>query len=77
MTTTPDFTGKGLHELDALIAAAISAKQQLYDEKIEALLARLEQDCNELDITPKQLLAALNKRKRKTRTHRDDGVSDQ
>jgi len=77
MTSNTQLTNsKTIAELDAIINDAIAAKQALADAKIEDLLARIESECEDLNITPKQLLAIFNKRKRKARAHKDNGTEE-
>ena len=76
MTIEPgEINGKSIAELDAIINGAIAAKQALSDAKIDELLGRIESECDALDITPRQLLAIVAKRKRKSRKQKEDSAN--
>ena len=79
MTNTPYLTNDKLsiHELDEVINAAMHRKQELYDAQLEGLLDEMERRCDELSLSLPALLAIAKKRKRKVRTRKDNGSTEE
>ena len=73
MTTTAMPSNDRLHQLEEIIRKATEEKQSLYDTELEALLDQIEARCELLGLSLKQLIAIANKRKRKSRAHRENG----